>query len=55
MACIELLGNISLEFGLQVFKKNLESVFMGYLTNTAAAVREQGVEMVRYLAEKFKE
>lgn len=39
MGVIELVGDLSVKFGKDVFVKHLESIFMQYLTNTAAAVR----------------
>lgn len=54
MAVFELIGELSKMFGKEVFTKNLESIFMSYLTNTAASVREMGIKKSREIAEKFK-
>jgi hypothetical protein len=54
MAVFELIGDLSKSFGKDVFAKHLESIFLSYLTNTAASVREMGIKKARELAEKFK-
>ncbi len=54
MAVFELIGDLARLYGKDVFQKQLESIFMTYLTNTAASVREMGVNKARELAEKFK-
>jgi hypothetical protein len=54
MAVFELIGDLSKSFGKDVFSKHLESIFLSYLTNTAASVREMGIKKARELAEKFK-
>jgi serine/threonine-protein phosphatase 2A regulatory subunit A len=54
MGVIELVGDLSLKFGKEVFVKHLESVFMNYLTNTAAAVREMGIFKLKEMAKQFK-
>ena len=53
MATLELIGEFSLEFGKDVFVRSIESIFMQYLTNTAASVREMGIEQSQRMAEKF--
>ncbi len=50
MAVIELVGDLSIKFGRDVFIKCLEVIFMQYLTNTAAAVREMGIAKVKQMA-----
>jgi len=47
MALIELIGDLAIKFGKDIFVKSLESIFMLYLTNTAAAVREMGIQKVK--------
>jgi hypothetical protein len=42
MANIELIGYLSVEFGRDVYTKSLEVVFMTYITNSAASVRDMG-------------
>lgn len=54
MGVIELVGDLSLKFGKDVFVKHLESIFMNYLTNTAAAVREMGILKLKEMAKQFK-
>jgi len=54
MAIFELIGELSKLFGKELFIKHLESIFLSYLTNTAASVREMGIKKSRELAEKFK-
>jgi len=41
-------------FGKQVFGQHFETPFMGYLSNSAAAVRQEGIEMVIIMAKKFE-
>lgn len=53
MATVELIGAFSLAFGKDVFVSKIESIFMQYLTNTAASVREMGIEKAAEMAEKF--
>lgn len=55
MAIFELFGELGIKFGEEVFCKMIEEPFMGYLNNTAAAVRVKGVEKSGQLAEQFKE
>jgi serine/threonine-protein phosphatase 2A regulatory subunit A len=55
MAVFELIGELSKMFGKEVFIKHLESIFLTYLTNTAASVREMGIKKSREIAEKFKQ
>ena len=54
MAVLELLGNFGIQFGMQPFIKNIEPIFMTYLTNTAAAVRMMGIKKSEELAKLFK-
>lgn len=54
MAVFELIGDLSKLFGKEVFTKHLESIFLTYLSNTAASVRDMGIKKVKELAEKFK-
>lgn len=53
MAVIELVGDMAIKFGKDTFFKHLEPIFMQYLTNTAAAVREMGIRKVQKMAEQF--
>ena len=56
MAVIQLVGDLALQYGRDVFQKNnLEPIFLAYLTNSAAAVREIGIKKVREIAAEFKQ
>lgn len=54
MALIELVGDMAIKFGKDIFIKSLESIFMSYLTSSAAAVREMGILKVKQMAINFK-
>jgi hypothetical protein len=54
MSVFELIGDLSKAFGKEVFSKHLEAIFITYLTNTAASVREMGIKKAKELADKFK-
>ena len=41
MAVFELIGELSAAFGIEIFQRSLETIFMQYLTNTAASVEDQ--------------
>lgn len=51
MGVIELVGDLALKFGKEVYTKQLESIFMQYLTNTAASVREMGITKIQAMAQ----
>jgi len=53
MGTIELIGNLSVKFGREVYKDKFEAVYMSYLNNTAAAVRETGIIQAEYMGKKF--
>jgi hypothetical protein len=55
MAIIELFGELGKKFGKDDFTKHIQSIFLGYLQNTAAAVRAKGVEKSGELAKDFGE
>ena len=55
MGVFELIANLGLFLGREVFVKHLESIFMGYLVNTAAAVRQMGIAKSALLAAEFKQ
>lgn len=44
MATIEFIGHASIKFKKECYHKHFEALFMGYLTNTAAAVRVEGIK-----------
>jgi len=54
MAAIELVGDMGIKFGKEAFFKFLEPIFMQYLNNTAAAVREMGIEKVKKMAKEWQ-
>lgn len=54
MAVFELIGEMSKQFGKEVFQKQLETIFLSYLGNTAASVRDMGVKKGREIADKYK-
>ena len=54
MACFELLGDLALALDQTSYSKQLEPIFIQYLTNTAASVREMGVIKVGEIAERFR-
>lgn len=43
MAAVEFIGHSSVKFGKEAYTKHFESIFMSYITNSAAAVRKEGV------------
>ncbi len=54
MGVIELVGDLAVKFGKEIYVKQLEPIFMQYLTNTAAAVREMGILKLKKMATQFK-
>jgi serine/threonine-protein phosphatase 2A regulatory subunit A len=44
MAAVEFIGHASIKFKKDCYTKHFESIFMGYLTNSAAAVRVEGIK-----------
>jgi len=40
MSVFELIADLAVLFGKDAYCKHLQSIFMGYLTNTAASVRQ---------------
>lgn len=55
MGVFELIADLALIFGKDVYCKQLQSIFMGYLTNTAASVRQMGIAKSGALAAQFKQ
>ena len=55
MAVFELIADLALIFGKETYCKQLQSIFMGYLTNTAASVRQMGISKSSVLAQQFKQ
>ena len=53
MGTFELIGELAVIFGLDIFERSLKTIFFTYMTNTAASVREMGVAKVRLLGEAF--
>lgn len=54
MGVFELIADLGIIFGKEAYCKHLQSIFMGYLTNTAASVRQMGIEKSSILAKAFK-
>ena len=44
MTVFELIGDLGISFGKDVFQKHLQKIYLSYLENTAAGVRNMGVE-----------
>ena len=55
MAIFELIGELSVAFGIEMFSNKLDAIYFQYLTNTAASVRNMGVKKSGELAVAFGE
>lgn len=55
MAIFELIGELSVAFGMEMFTNKLDGIYFQYLTNTAASVRNMGVKKSGELAAAFGE
>jgi len=55
MGVFELIADLAIIYGKDVYLKHLHSVFMTYLSNTAASVRQMGIQKSAILANAFKE
>jgi hypothetical protein len=55
MGVFELIADLAVIFGKDVFCKHLQGIFMGYLVNTAASVRQMGIAKSSILAQNFKQ
>jgi serine/threonine-protein phosphatase 2A regulatory subunit A len=55
MGVFELIADLAIIFGREVYTKHLSSIFMGYLQNTAASVRQMGIDKSAILAQNFKQ
>ena len=53
MAVYELLGDLSISFGREIFMKSLEPLFISFLKNNAASVRDMGIDKTAELAQAF--
>jgi len=53
MSVFDLLADLAIQFGEQVYKSKLHSIFITYLNNTAAAVRHKGVEKLKEISSAF--
>ena len=51
---IKLLANLSKEFGKDFYEKNTEELFLKSLTDSVAAVRDEGIDQINKLAKTFK-
>ena len=54
MSVFELLADFAIIFGMETYTTHLQTIFMGYLTNTAASVRQMGITKSGILAAAFK-
>jgi len=54
MAVTQLTANLGKEFGKEFYTKNLEPIFLQFLTDNAASVRDMGIEKLLMLATEFK-
>lgn len=54
MTVINLTSSLAKDFGKEFYAKNLESIFLLFLTDTASSVREAGIEKLQILATEFK-
>jgi len=54
MGVFELIAELAIIFGKESYVKHLQPIFMGYLTNTAASVRQMGIKKSGILAGAFK-
>lgn len=54
MGVFDLIGELSKLFGKEIFIKHLETIFLSYMSNTAASVREMGIKKTKEIADKFK-
>ena len=50
MSGFKLVGELSKIFPKEIFQKQLEALFLSYLSNTATSVRETGIKKVKELA-----
>jgi len=55
MGIFELIADLAVIFGKEIFISKLQSIFIGYLTNTAASVRQKGIQKSSILAQNFKQ
>lgn len=53
MAVFELLADLAMIFGQDIYMKNIHTIFITYLQNTAASVRDKGVLKASMLAKTF--
>ena len=53
MSVIELVGDIAILVGKDVYFKQLDPVFMQYLQSSAAAVRQMGIQKISKMAKAF--
>ena len=49
----ETLAKLGANYGLDVFKSSIESLFFNYLSDTVASVREVGIQSLKLLIQKF--
>ncbi len=51
---VTLVSELAREFGKEFYAKNVEPIFLLFLTDITAAVREAGIEWLQVLAKEFK-
>jgi len=54
LAVVTLVSNLAVQFGKEFYAKNLETIFLLFLTDTASTVRDIGTEKLQLLANEFK-
>ena len=54
-AVFEILAEIGITFGKETFQKYIQDIFLGYLINTAASVRQTGIKQIPKIAKEFRE
>lgn len=53
MGIFKLIGELSVVYGMEVFMKSISTIFMSYLVNSAASVRNMGVEKAGEMGKAF--
>eukprot|EP00824_Muranothrix_gubernata_P008479 TRINITY_DN2090_c0_g1_i4.p1 TRINITY_DN2090_c0_g1~~TRINITY_DN2090_c0_g1_i4.p1 ORF type:complete len:142 (-),score=24.96 TRINITY_DN2090_c0_g1_i4:23-448(-) len=54
LGVFEVCSKLAQQFGREYYAKNLEAIFIKFLSDMASAVREEGIEQLRLLVEEFK-
>jgi hypothetical protein len=53
MYTVELIGQLSVRFGHEMYSHSFEGVFVTYLTNSVSAVRDMGITQASTMGKKF--